>query len=137
MSKPTFLLASALAFAAAASTQAQANSTFGAQITSVVPTICNVAHRGTVTDLSGAFGLGELTEYCNAPGGFSLYVEYTPGTLVGTELTVDQNTIRLDGSGRASISQHEGPKIITTDITVTPGQNGFDSGYLTFAVDPH
>lgn len=137
MAKSRFLLLASLAVCAAASTQAQANSAFSTQVSAIVPTICKVAHGGDVTDLGGSFGLGQITEYCNAPGGFSLYVDYAPGTLVGTKLLVGQNTIELDGSGHAAITEHQGPKIVTSDITVTPGKNGFDSGFLTFGVDPH
>ena len=137
MSKSRPLLVIGTVLCAVVSTQAQALSSFGAHIVAVVPTICNVAHRGDVTNSGESYGLGLLTEYCNSPGGFSLYVEYTPGTLIGTLLTVDQQTIQLDGSGRAEITKHIGPKIVTSEITVKPGRQGFDSGYLTFAVDPH
>ena len=136
MSRNRLLLTIGASLCGVISTQAQALSSSGWQVTAVIPTICNVAHRGSVTDGGTVFGLGQLTEYCNAPGGFALYVNYAPGTLVGTELTVDGNTIVLNGSGRAEITRHEGPKIVTTDITVKPGQNGFDSDFLTFGVDP-
>ena len=101
-----------------------------------VPVICRVSHTGEVTNQGQSFGLGKLLEYCNAPSGFSLEVNYTPGSLKGALLQVGENSVTLDGSGHNQIMRVDGPKILTQDLVTTPGENGFDSNFLTFEVVP-
>ena len=101
-----------------------------------VPVICRVSHSGEVTNQGQSFGLGKLLEYCNAPGGFSLQVNYTPGSLKGAALQVGEKSIVLDGSGHNEVMRVGGPKIMTLNLLSTPGKNGFDSDYLTFEVIP-
>ena len=101
-----------------------------------VPVICRVSHSGEVTNQGQSFGLGKLLEYCNAPGGFSLEVNYTPGSLRGAALQVGEKSIILDGSGHNEVMRVGGPKIMSLDLTSTPGENGFDANYLTFEVVP-
>ena len=101
-----------------------------------VPVICRVSHSGEVTNQGQSFGLGKLLEYCNAPGGFSLQVNYTPGSLKGAALQVGEKSIILDGSGHNEVMRVGGPKIMTLNLISTPGKNGFDADYLTFEVIP-
>ena len=101
-----------------------------------VPVICRVSHSGEVTNEGRSFGLGKLLEYCNAPGGFSLQVNYTPGSLKGAALQVGEKSIVLDGSGHNEVMRVGGPKIMTLNLLSTPGKNGFDADYLTFEVIP-
>ena len=101
-----------------------------------VPVICRVSHTGEVTNQGESYGLGKLLEYCNAPSGFSLEVNYAPGSLKGASLQVGEKVIILDGSGHNEVMRVGGPKILSLDLTGTPGQNGFDSNYLTFEVIP-
>ena len=101
-----------------------------------VPVICRVSHSGEVTNQGESFGLGKLFEYCNAPSGFSLEVNYAPGSLKGAALQVGDASIILDGSGHNEVMREGGPKILSLDLSSTPGKNGFDSNYLTFEVVP-
>ena len=101
-----------------------------------VPVICRVSHSGELTNQGEAYGLGKLHEYCNAPGGFSLEVNYTPGSLKGAALQVGEKSIILDGSGNNEVMRVGGPKVLSLDLSSTPGINGFDSNYLTFEVIP-
>ena len=101
-----------------------------------VPVICRVSHSGEVTNQGNSFGLGKLLEYCNAPSGFSLEVNYTPGSLKGAALQVGEKSIILDGSGHNEVMRVGGPKIMSLDLTSTPGEKGFDSNFLTFEVVP-
>lgn len=101
-----------------------------------VPVICRVSHSGEVTNQGQSFGLGKLLEYCNAPGGFSLQVNYTPGSLKGAALQVGEKSIVLDGSGHNEVMRVGGPKIMTLNLISTPSKNGFDADYLTFEVIP-
>lgn len=101
-----------------------------------VPVICRVAHSGGITNQGPSYGLGKLLEYCNAPSGFSLEVNYTPGSLKGALLQVGESSITLDGSGHNEVMRISGPKILSQELVTTPGANGFDSAFLTFEVVP-
>lgn len=112
------------------------SSTKSVVMTAQVPVICRVAHSGEITNQGSSFGLGKLLEYCNAPSGFSLEVNYTPGSLKGALLQVGDRAITLDGSGHNEVMRVGGPKILSQELVTTPGENGFDSAYLTFEVVP-
>ena len=101
-----------------------------------VPVICKVSHSGEITVQGPSYGLGKLAEYCNSPSGFALEVNYTPGSLKGALLQVGENSITLDGSGHNQVMRVDGPKILSQDLVTTPGENGFDSSFLTFEVVP-
>ena len=101
-----------------------------------VPVVCKVAHSGEITVQGLSYGLGKLLEYCNAPSGFALEVNYTPGSLKGALLQVGENSITLDGSGHNQVMRVAGPKILSQELVTTPGENGFDSNFLTFEVVP-
>ena len=87
-------------------------------------------------EAANTFQLGTLQEYCNSPRGYALVVNYTPGTLQGMELTAGNESITLDGSGRALLSQVGGPKIRERQLFATPGENGFDGNSLSVHVLP-
>jgi hypothetical protein len=101
----------------------------------VVPVYCKVGFNGGGSSSAvdgGATPLGNLHEYCNAPAGYSLVVNYTPGALRGAELFVGSDRIVLDGSGHATVSQAQGPRIRNRPLAASPGENGFDTDRLDF-----
>lgn len=100
-----------------------------------VPVICQLHHEpGLVAGAGGSYGLGELQEYCNAPGGYQVMVNYTPGSMRGAVVGVGDEHVTLDGSGTALVSRAPGPRIRERAIAVTPGANGFDTDRLNFDI---
>lgn len=99
----------------------------------VVQQTCLIQHQPGLTELgSGAYGLGALKEYCNAPGGYDVVVTYSPGTMQGAVITLGADSVTLNGSGTAVISHALGPRIQNRELVATPGVNGFDTGVLSF-----
>lgn len=98
-----------------------------------VPEVCRVQHQPGLTDVGGgAYKLGGLNEYCNLPQGYTVIVTYAPGTMRGATLTLGGDSIVLNGSGTAVISQASGPRMLTRELIATPGENGFDTDRLNF-----
>jgi hypothetical protein len=115
---------------------AQAES-FGISLFARIPVICTINHVGTpAADSANAVNLGSLREYCNAPGGYALVVNYAPGTMRGARITAGENQIVLDGSGQTVVGRSTRPRIREISLTATPGENGFDTDRLEFRLDP-
>lgn len=99
----------------------------------VVQQTCAVRHTPGLTPLgSGAYGLGALKEYCNAPQGYNVVVNYAPGTMKGAVIALGGDSVVLNGSGSAVISHAAGPRIADREIVATPGAAGFDTDILSF-----
>lgn len=102
-----------------------------------VPVHCTVKQQSMGGAAMGeAFALGTFREYCNAPGGYQLVVNYAPGSLQGARIIAGSDEIVLDGSGRAVLSQATGPKIRERLISLAPGANGFDTDRLELDIIP-
>lgn len=103
-----------------------------------VPVHCTVKQQaiGSATAIGDAFALGTFREYCNAPGGYQLVVNYAPGSLQGARMIAGNDEIVLDGSGRAVLSRATGPAIRERLITMAPGANGFDTDRLDLNIIP-
>jgi hypothetical protein len=91
---------------------------------------------GSGVALGNVVALGTFREYCNAPGGYQLVVNYTPGSLQGARIIAGNDEIVLDGSGRAVLSRATGPKIRERLISMSPGANGFDTDRLELDIIP-
>lgn len=103
-----------------------------------VPVYCTVKQQanGANAAVGNAFTLGTFREYCNAPGGHELVVNYAPGSLQGARIIAGNDEIVLDGSGRAVLSRAAGPTIRERLITMTPGSAGFDTDRLDLNIIP-
>jgi hypothetical protein len=103
-----------------------------------VPVHCTVKQQsiGSGVASGDAFALGTFREYCNAPGGYQLVVNYAPGSLQGARIIAGNDEIVLDGSGRAVLSRATGPKIRERLISMAPGANGFDTDRLELDIIP-
>ena len=127
------------ASAAPAWATAQASATGSFQLRLVVPMLCRVsftAGGGVAADAARAVDLGKLGEFCNDGAGYSVVVNYAPGTLRGAVLQLGTDRVVLDGSGQAVISQSTEARIRTRELVATPGANGFDSPELSFQIRP-
>lgn len=126
-------IASLLCASAPAGASSEASAGYLVQVR--VPVVCQLHHQpALVPAAGGAFGLGELQEYCNAPGGYLLSVNYAPGSMRGATIAVGEERVVLDGSGTAIVSHAPGPRIRERQIVATPGQNGFDTDRLNFDI---
>lgn len=103
-----------------------------------VPMTCEARMQSlpNAVAVGNTFQLGTFREYCNSPRGYALVVNYTPGTLRGTELSAGSERITLDGTGRAVLSRVDGPKIRERILSVTPSENGFDTRSFMINVVP-
>lgn len=120
---------------ASAPAGARSEATAGYMVRVAVPVICQLRLQPALTAGSGgAFALGELQEYCNAPGGYQVNVNYTPGSLRGAVIAVGEERVTLDGSGTALVSSAPGPRIRARAVVATPGAKGFDTDRLNFDI---
>ena len=103
-----------------------------------VPVHCSVKQQGFGSGVTAGniVALGTFREYCNAPGGYQLVVNYAPGSLQGARIMAGNDEIVLDGSGQAVLSRATGPKIRERLISMAPGANGFDTDRLEFDIIP-
>ena len=130
-------LGAASVILAAAPTAALAAS-FGFNLRLSVAVHCTVQHQpmGYGAATGNAVSLGTFREYCNAPAGYDLVVNYTPGSLHGARIIAGSDEIVLNGSGQAVLSRATGPGIRERPIAAVPGENGFDTDRLELTIVP-
>lgn len=93
----------AVAMAAAISGTANAGSaSYTINITGYVPVICHATASNTMVQPGQNVSLGNLTEFCNNPTGYQVWVDYAPGT-TGETIYVDGNAVPLSSSGSTMI----------------------------------
>lgn len=120
---------------AAICTAADAQDTFGVRLELSVPVMCKLTYRPAVsTDGGGRVELGELREYCNAPQGYQVILNYTPGALKGAVLLAGEERIVLDGSGQAVLATMHGPRNRSRTLAAIPSGRGFDADSLDFQI---
>lgn len=100
-----------------------------------VPVVCEVSHHSAISRQGDGYLLGDLQEYCNAPSGYALVVNYAPGSMKGARVAVGNEEVILDGSGRTVISHAAGPRIRDREVFAAPGSQGFDTDHLDFNVE--
>jgi len=127
-----------IAFALAATPPGATAATFGVNLNATVAIQCTVQHQATGSGIinSGAVSLGTFREFCNAPGGYDLVVNYAPGTMEGARVIAGNDEIVLNGTGRAVLSHATGPRIRERMIAAVPGANGFDTDRLELTIIP-
>lgn len=117
----------------AAAAETSGTSTLTIRLT--VPLVCTVSHQSAISPAGTGYRLGELREFCNAPGGYALVVNYAPGSMKGAVVAVGQERVVLDGSGRAIVSQSMGPRNRAREVFAEPGAAGFDTDRLEFNLE--
>lgn len=136
MRVPLRLMGAAPLLLMGSSVDAASAASFGNTIRLEVPVTCKLVHRGDVVQVGDTYSFGQLFEYCNAPGGFFVQLEYQPGSLRGAVVQVGDERVTLDGSGQAQVMRSSGPKISTVDIIATAGAQGFDGDPPQFQIVP-
>lgn len=121
----------------AAPTTAMAAS-FGLNLSLTVSVHCTVQHQATgFGAISGdAVSLGTFREYCNAPTGYDLVINYAPGSLEGARIIAGNDEIILNGSGQAVLSRATGPRMRERPIAAVPGEHGFDTDRFELRIVP-
>jgi len=128
------LLAATIALTPLGTAQAES---WGINLVARIPVICTIKYSGAPAVGSGsAVSLGSLHEFCNAPGGYELVVNYAPGSMRGARIMAGENQIVLDGSGQTVVGRQPGPRVREIALSAVPGENGFDTDRLEFRLDP-
>lgn len=100
-----------------------------------VPVVCRIAFDADVRETDGgAWNLGRTREFCNNARGYAVVAIYEPGTLVGAQIEVGGRSVTLDGSGSANVYAASTAAITSRDVSITPGEAGFDTEILTFSI---
>lgn len=125
-------------FALAAAPTTATAATLGFNLSLTVPVHCTVQHQATgFGAISGnAVSLGSFREYCNAPTGYDLVINYAPGSLEGTRIIAGNDEIVLNGSGQAVLSRATGPRVRERPIAAVPGEQGFDTDRFELTIIP-
>jgi len=112
--------------------------TYGFNLSLMVAVNCTVQHQATGFGIinGDAVSLGTFREYCNAPSGYDLVINYAPGSMEGARVIAGNDEIVLNGSGRAILSRSTGPRIRERMIAAVPGENGFDTDRLELTIVP-
>ncbi|MEO0644044.1 MAG: hypothetical protein AAFY47_11615 [Pseudomonadota bacterium] len=112
--------------------QSQSQSGMSFSLRATVPVQCSVRFQPNAVPVNRgeSVDLGRFREYCNAPRGYRLVITYTPGTLRNATVQADGDSVTLDGSGRAVLTQASGPRSRERSLQVIPGSAGFDTDRL-------
>jgi hypothetical protein len=95
-----FGAALALSLAASAPAFAETGIGLGGQ----AQLVCSAGMAGGASAASGAaVDLGQLTEFCNDPDGFDVWIDY-PASLAGAVLVVDGRSLPLTSAGTVRVS---------------------------------
>jgi hypothetical protein len=103
-----------------------------------VPVVCQVQFRptGATPIANTVVPLGEISEFCNAPGGYELVVNYTPGTMHGAVIVAGEDQVVLNGSGQAVLTRSPRPRNRARLLSAMPGRQGFDTDRLDLRLQP-
>jgi hypothetical protein len=129
--KTVALVALGLSFAAPQSWAANGS----VNLRAIAPTVCNIKVDGVASSLSvDTVHLGTVRELCNALRGYQVSVSYQPGTLVGATLRLGNDSVLLDGSGTAVITDAMGPAVQSRDLILVATSAGFDTSGLDLKI---
>lgn len=82
-----------------------AQSSYTVELRGFVPVICHAeVNAAQVAATSGQTPLGQLSEFCNNPNGYEVWVDYSP-SLAADALLVDGKKVQLSASGSTRIDR--------------------------------
>lgn len=102
--------------------QAGEGASYSLQLEGHVPVICRVSVERTLLTGAGLADLGAMTEFCNNPGGYQVWLEHAG--LEGGAVYVDGAKIALSPAGSTLISQSATAGKRTRHVAVEGGQDG-------------
>lgn len=126
-------LAGLLALVPISASASGANGTMS--LRTIVPLVCTLSVSGEGAFLDAdSVALGSVRELCNGANGYAVRVSYSPGTLVGATIRLGADTVVLDGSGTAIVSDVGGAGYRVRPLSLDGGANGIDSLEISLAI---
>jgi hypothetical protein len=102
-------------------------------ISGIVPVICRASVDATIVAPStGEVSLGSLNEFCNSPGGYEVYADYSPA-FAGASLMVDGASVTLSDTGSTRISASATAAINARSLTLDL-PDGVIGGNISFRI---
>ena len=135
----SILAAALLSAAASASAVAPAvtakSAGYSIGVHGFVPVVCRASVDAAVAPADGAsVSLGNLTEFCNSPGGYEVYVDHSP-ELGGASLSVSGEPVALSEKGTTLVSRSSHAAITSRALALTV-PDGAVTGTLSFRIVP-
>ena len=88
-----------------------------------MPVICRAqVEAQSISVHQGLVPIGTMHEFCNSPGGYEVWADYSPG-LAGASLVVDGQTVALSASGSTRISYSSHAAIDSHDLALNLPDN--------------
>jgi len=88
------------------------------EITGTVSVICKVNELAQQTVSGTEVNLGNITEFCNNPAGYQLWVDYTPG-ITGETLYIDGRAVPLSVSGSTMIDSSATASVQSHNLSIS------------------
>lgn len=101
-----------------------------------VPVVCKIRHEGRAPSNAQSTDLGRIVQYCNAPNGYTVAVDYAPGQLRGSVLAIDDRLIVLNGSGHQEILREAGPRVTSSLVKLDGASGKRESAPIQFSIEP-
>jgi hypothetical protein len=102
-------------------------------ISGIVPVICRASVDATiVAPRAGEVSLGALNEFCNSPGGYEVYADYSPA-FAGASLVVDGTRVTLSENGSTRISASTTAAINARSLALDLPE-GVSGGNISFRI---
>ena len=102
-------------------------------ISGIVPVICRASVDATIISPSvGEVSLGALNEFCNSPGGYEVYADYSPA-FAGASLVVDGARVPLSQSGTTRVSGSSNAAINARSLALDLPE-GVSGGNISFRI---
>lgn len=129
----TATLAAALPAYGSAGNVAVGSGQYSIGISGFVPVICRASVDATiVVPSTGEVPLGALREFCNSPGGYEVYADYSPA-FAGASLVVDGARVPLSSVGSTRVSSSSNAAITSRSLALDLPE-GVDGGNISFRI---
>ena len=100
-----------------------------------VPLKCNVEVGGAAAWSSlTTLELGSLQQFCNAPNGYVLHLDYAADTLEGATLRVGNDIVTLSGDGSDTLANSAAPARFDSDLSLSVSQSASVPSDLRFVI---
>lgn len=97
--------------------------TSGLHLKGHVPVTCKVRAANQAAAIKGdVVDLGGLREFCNAPGGYDVFLDYSRN-FAGTTLLVDGTPVELTKEGSVRFAGEDGPALRERSLALDIGKS--------------